>query len=170
MIDLASIKKKSFYAEVGGYDEDLSYGEFQDIRKKTDTSGMDNIKLENFYDSQRFRRSFREVYGQGKWYGKTFMDFLKKYPEEFPSLLTVFFFFSIPFVFAAMIIFNPLKYILALQFLGILYISLESYRLSGSPYGFLVPLVKFVRSMAMAPEIIKYIVKDLMKKVRGKVL
>jgi hypothetical protein len=48
----------------------------------------------------------------------------------------------------------------------VLYISLEAYRQSGSVYGFLVPLVKFVRSMGMAPEIIKYLIRDISKKVK----
>lgn len=163
---MARILKKEVYQELGGYDEDLSYGEFQDIRKRTDQSKLQTEHLQDFEDSQRFRRNFKEVYSQGKWYGKTFIDFLKKYPEEYASLFTVFFFFSIPFVAITSLFVPFFRYLLLLEVLMVVYISLEAYRQSGSVYGLFVPLVKFVRSIGMAPEVIKYLARDGLDKVK----
>lgn len=142
-----SMFKKSVLKKVGGYDENLGYGEDQElaerIRKNFKKIGI--IKDSGLYFKQI--TSWKRLFRQGLWYGRNFIDYLKKtknFIKLFWILVNV---FSIPFLILFILAQNLLYGILVcIVYLPIVSYSLKAFVITKNPYSFLLPLVKVVRS------------------------
>lgn len=161
-----AFRKKDLFEKIDGYDEDLSMGEYADIRIRMNQLDYEQVNLD-FESHEHYRKNFREVLQQGRWYGKTYMDFVKKYNSRISGLLGVFYFSSIFFIGVAAIFFPLMRYLFLLQLLSVLYISLEAYRVTGIKYALFIPLVKFIRSLGMLPGILAYLAKDVTRFVKN---
>lgn len=136
--------RKKVLEEVNGFDESIDYGEDGDLPTRAREAGFEGgaIGAKIHY---RFVRSFRDVFHQGRWYGKTMLNYLRKYPEEFPTLIMLGFFITWPFVTFLSIFISQISFLALLQNLMVfLYVLIGFYR-TKSVYIILVPFVKFVR-------------------------
>jgi len=136
--------RKEALEEVDGFDESIDYGEDADLPLKIREAGYQggDTGAVIYYS---FISSFGEVFRQGRWYGKSLIPFLKKHPENFPTLLMMLYFTTWPITTALGFVIRPLLVPAILQNLGVLfYIIIGLYR-SRSIYFILAPIIKAVR-------------------------
>ncbi|PSG98647.1 MAG: hypothetical protein BRC29_00790 [Nanohaloarchaea archaeon SW_7_43_1] len=141
------IIRKEVLEDIGGYDDEMAYGEDFDIPERIDKAGYRRewVKGEEYH---KLVSSLSEVYRQGRWYGKSILWMVYKHPSSFPSLLSIGLFSTLPFITLGAVLFSPLTYLAALQYLLIgFYVILGFYR-TRNPYIVAVPLIKVVRSIA----------------------
>lgn len=130
--------------KLGGFDESIDYGEDGDLPKRAREEGFEGGHSDAtiYY---RYVSSFSEVFRQGRWYGKSMLNYLKKHPEEFPSLLMLVYFVSWPLLIFIGLLNTYIGYLAALQNLGVLAYVMIGFYNSRSPYILLTPIVKSVR-------------------------
>lgn len=141
------IIRKEVLEDLGGYDDEMAYGEDFDIPERIDEAGY----RRDWVDAEEYHKlvsSLSEVYRQGRWYGKSILKMVKKHPGSFPSLLSIGFFAVLPFV-TLLVFFHSVFFYLALaQYAAIsIYLVLGFYR-TGNPYILAVPVIKVIRSIA----------------------
>ena len=145
--------------EISGFDEDLAYGEDKDLRRRVSEHDFSENKAD-FTELRKVVSSWREVFHQGRWYGKSYLKFVRKYPQEIDSLFFQFYFVSIP-IFATLSAFSAyFFYGFLLELFFFLYLCLESLRLGERYYAFFIPFVRFVRSIGMALGLVEGLFTD----------
>lgn len=135
--------RKSMLEELDGFDESIDYGEDGDLPKRARKQGFEtgSTGAVIYYN---FVSSFGEVFRQGRWYGKSMLNYLARYPEEFPTLLMMLYFVLWPLFTLAGILLGSLNVVAVSQIGVLLYVLVGGYN-SRSVYILLVPLVKAVR-------------------------
>ena len=137
--------RRAVLEDIEGFDEGLAYGEDKDLNKRVSESSF-NVKDVDFGEKRKLVSSFGEVFSQGRWYGKSFLSFVRKYPENIDSLLITLYFFSMP-VFGLFSLFSEIsRTIFFAQVLFFIYLHLEYLRINKTKYSLLVPTVKLIRS------------------------
>ena len=130
--------------DLDGFDESIDYGEDGDLPKRAREKGFEkgDSGAVIYY---RFVSSSSEVFRQGRWYGKSMLNYLKKYPEEFPTLLMLGYFVTWPLITVLGLLNAYIGYLAVLQNIGVLLYLLIGFYNSRSPYIVFVPFVKSVR-------------------------
>lgn len=139
------ICRREVLEKIGGYDDNLAYGEDFDLPKRIRAAGYDikSIPAEEYH---KLVSSLSEVYQQGRWYGKSMPELVSKHPSTLPSLLSVFFFCVLPLTTTVAYFSFLFRALAALQYAAIgAYLLLGLYR-THNPYMILVPIIKVVRS------------------------
>lgn len=144
---MSSVHKRKVLEETGGYDESLAYGEDTDFsrRKAERDYRVKRIEAEEY---NSFVDSLPKVYRQGRWYGKSILKFLGKYPQASISLVFVMVFASFPFAVVLSLFSKYFIYLAVLEALFITTYVFLGYLDTRNPYMFSVPVVKTVRSIS----------------------
>lgn len=136
--------RRKVLEKVEGFDESIDYGEDADLPTRAREAGFEGGQSEAvIYYS--FVSSLGEVFRQGRWYGKSMFSYLKKYPEEFPSVLMMLFFASWPISILSGLLTGYI-FLAAAQSLLVLVYLIVGFLNSESPYILLVPLIKTIRA------------------------
>lgn len=146
--------KKSVLEEVGGYDQELAYGEDTDLVLRLRERGLDQVNC----DAKEYHTlvsNLSEVFRQGRWYGKSMMRFFAKHPGESLSLFSIMLFFFLPISSMLAAFSRAWLYMALIQHLIVFVYVVSAAVNTGSMYAFLVPIVKIVRSYAEAIGIIE---------------
>lgn len=140
--------------KLGGFDEGLAYGEDKDLNKRVSESRF-NVKDVDFGEKRKLVSTLGQVFSQGRWYGKSFLQFVRKYPENLDSLLITLYFVSIPLFGIASLFNGILSILFYMEVLFLIHLHIEYFRIDRTKYSLLVPTVKFVRSYGIILGIIE---------------
>lgn len=139
------IFRKDVLEELGGFDENLAYGEDVDLMYRFRSSKYKTAD-ERIDVYQGLISSLSGVYRQGRWYGKSMLAFYRKYPDTATSILSIFFFASYPIFGSLAIFIDYIGIIFIVQTLLILLYVVDGYMTTKNPFIVFVPLIKVIRS------------------------
>lgn len=148
------IYSKRVLEELDGFDESLSYGEDADLLKRVSQNNY-SISCADTKEYSYVVSSWKELWKQGEWYGKSYLNYILKHPSEGLSLLLTLYFISLPVVGIAALLNGSLLALFVLEAILFIYLSFEHLRLGDSNYGFFVPVIRMVRSWAIGLGILK---------------
>lgn len=132
----------------------MSYGEDEDLRRRISCHNFSE-ELADYTEKRKVVSTWKEVFKQGEWYGKSYLKFVKKHPKEILSVVFSLYFFSLP-LFVILSFFSIYAFLtLILEMIFFIYLCLESYRLGDSRYALFIPFVRLVRSMGLALGIVE---------------
>lgn len=137
--------KRSLLEKVGGYDRGLGYGEDTDLVKRLQETDYRHSNVDA-KEHHTLVTSLSDVYSQGRWYGKGMPNFFRKHPEETLSLLSMLLFVTLPIITIGAILHRYMLYLAIPQHLIVFLYVASAYYNTRSPYAFVVPIVKVVRS------------------------
>lgn len=134
--------------EIEGFDESMAYGEDENLGKRLDKLEGNRVRLDDVYEYAGLVSSLSEVFRQGRWYGKSMPQYFKKHPESFLTLLSIFFFITLPLTTVLFGLSEYFFYIAALQHLTVFAYVIIGLKRTRNPYMVFVPIIKIVRSYA----------------------
>ncbi|MFB6209882.1 MAG: glycosyltransferase family 2 protein [Candidatus Nanohaloarchaea archaeon] len=142
------IYRKQRLEKTGGFDESLAYGEDEDLGERLERPDDKIVELEDVEEYAGLVSSLREVFRQGRWYGKSMPQYFRKRPEAFPTLLSIFFFAALPLTTIMAPFHEIIFYTAVFQYFLVMIYVIEGIRRTSNPYMVFVPLIKVVRSYA----------------------
>lgn len=142
-----SIIKKSFFKKIGGYNEELGYGEDQEFAKRVRKLSK---KVGVIYNSGLYTEvitSFKRLIIQGRWYGRNLIEYVK-ITKDYKKLLYVLSTgFSLPFFLLSLVLNNVYLFFLScLLFLQLLFRCLKSFIITKEIKSFVMIVPKMIRT------------------------
>lgn len=139
-----TIFRKEVFMKVGGYDENLDFGEDRELPHRVKKLGYKTVLIKKAINYVKPVDSLIKLFKQGRWYGRTIFPYFRKTKDIVPLIGMLIYSSFAPLLILGFFL-KPFFYFFLLILIFLFFYSLVGFLTTKNPYAFLMIPVNIVR-------------------------